>query len=162
MWATRALAILWPAIFSSRKRASASTSGSSGTTRRPEAARPALMIVELVDGDELGLLDTLDHELRDAVADAHVVVRRWVGVDEHNHQLAAIAAVDEPRRVEAGNAVVGGEAAAGQHEAGVTIGNGDADAGTDARPSPAGLERDGLRCGEVGPGVTRVGVAGEG
>ena len=48
-----------------------------------------------------------------------VVVLRRVGVDEQHLELAAVLRVDEPGRVQAGDAVLEREARAGQHEPGV-------------------------------------------
>ena len=82
-----------------------------------------------------------------------------VGVDEQHLELVAVAAVDEPRRVEAGDAVPQRQAAAGLHEPGVALGDGDRDArsGTRARP-PAGASVTRL-AGHAGRGRRRPGLA---
>ena len=64
-----------------------------------------------------------------------------VGVDQEHLELVAVAAVDQPGRVEAGDAVLEGQAAAGLDEPGVPGGEGDGDAGRDEGPAAAGAER---------------------
>src|SRR5579859_4497446 len=105
MCATRALVMACPAILSSRKRASASTSGNSGTGGT-EPAFAALMIVEGIDADELGLRDRLHDELGDPVTAANREGIGRIGVDQQHPQFAAVAAVDQPGRVETRHPVV--------------------------------------------------------
>ena len=57
-----------------------------------------------------------DQELRDAVARVHVKGVMTVGVEQDDAHLAAIAGVDEARRVDQGDTVLGGEAGARQRE----------------------------------------------
>ena len=66
------------------------------------------------------------------------VLGAGIGVDEDHLQLVAVAGVDQSGRVEHGQAVAQGEAAAGQHEPGMTGGTATATpVGTRARPPAA-------------------------
>ena len=64
-----------------------------------------------------------------------------IGVDQDHLQLVAVAGVDEPGRVQHRHAVAQGQAAAGQHEAGVAGGHGHGHARRHQRPAAAGLQR---------------------
>ena len=102
-----------------------------------------------------------DHELRDPVAAVHEVRLVRVGVDEQDLQLAVVLGVDEPRRVEAGDAVAERQPRAGQDEPAVPGRDRDGDAGRDEGAPAAGPEADVLACREVVAGVVVVGGRGE-
>ena len=110
---------------------------------------------------ERARLDRLDHELRDPVAAVDLVGRRRVGVHEHHPQLVAIARVDEAGRVQHGHPVLQGEAAAGQHEPGMTRRDGDREPRRHDRPASAGREGDVLTGAQISAGITRSGVRGQ-
>src|SRR4051812_9666591 len=83
-------------------------------------AEPALAPLgdgQLVDLDQAGVLDGLEHELRDALAPHDLEVLGRVGVDQQHLELAPIAGVDQAGRVQAGDAVLQCEAAPRLHEA---------------------------------------------
>ena len=78
-----------------------------------------------------------------------------IEVDQQHLQLVAVAAVDEPRRVEAGDPVAQGQPAARLHEPGVALGQGEGDAGGHQRPPAAGRQRGVLAGQQVEAGVAR-------
>src|SRR4029077_18540000 len=94
--------------FPSRTRAS--PSGAAEAAGTPFAGR------QLVDLDQVGMLDALDHELGDAIATRDRGGRAIV-IDEQHLDLASITAVDQSGRVERGEAVAEGEPRPWQHEA---------------------------------------------
>src|SRR5206468_12356289 len=78
-----------------------------------------------------------------------------IGVQEHVAQLAAIARVDQARRVDDREAVARGEPGTRLDETGVSLRNRDGQTGADER-SLARSELDALARREIEPGVTRV------
>jgi len=85
--------------------------------------------------------------LRAARAEAERDRRRRVLVDQQHPELAAVAGVDQPGRVDDPDAVPGGEPRAGLHEAGVPLRDGHRDAGGDHGPLP-GSKRDAVTGGD--------------
>ena len=79
-------------------------------------------------GCHVDLGHRLHHELRDPVAAADLERLGGVEVHEQHLELVAVARVDEPRRVEAGDPVAERQAAAGLHEPGVALRDGERDA----------------------------------
>ena len=80
-----------------------------------------------------------------------------IGVEQVDEQLAAVAGVDEPGRVDDRDAVLRGEPRARLHEAGVPLGDRDGEPGRDER-ALTGRELDTVAGAEVEPGVARVGA----
>jgi hypothetical protein len=77
--------------------------------RGAEAANPTLALRQLVDLDELDGGKLENHELGDPHARLDDEGLRRVGVEEIDEELAAVAGVDEARRVDDRDAVLGGE-----------------------------------------------------
>ena len=104
------------------------------------------------------MLDPLNDELCDALTahDAKGVL--GIGVDEQHLELAAIAGVDETRRVEARDPVLQGEPAAWLHEAGIPDGYCNGGAGGHERSSATRRELDVVARDEVGTRITVGGV----
>src|SRR5690348_14042747 len=73
------------------------------------------------------------HELRDPVPHRDLESGTPVGVQQQDAQLAAVAGVDQPRRIGQCDAVLGGEPGARQNEPRVACGNRNRDARADAR-----------------------------
>ena len=61
-----------------------------------------------------------------------------IGVEQHDLELAAVAGVDEARRVHDRDAVPRGEPGPRLHEAGVAVGDRDGETGADERPARRG------------------------
>ena len=102
---------------------------------------------------------TREHdELGDPHPGSTVNALARVGVQEHDAQLAAVAGVDEPGRVDDRDAVPRGEARARLDEAGVAVGDRDREAGADGRPLPR-REHDALAGREVEARVAGVRAA---
>ena len=80
---------------------------------------------------------------------------RAVGVQQQDPHLAAVAGVDQARRVDERDAVPRGQAGARQHQARVALRDRDRDAGADARPLPR-ADRRGLGRAQVPAGVVLV------
>ena len=99
------------------------------------------------------------HQLGDAVAPVAPRSRPiGIVVDQDDLQLAAVARVDQPRRVEAGHAVAQRQAAAGQHEAGVPARDGHGHPGRHQRPGPPrGAATTSVRATRSAAGVARRG-----
>ncbi len=110
---------------------------------------------------EGGRFDPVNHQLGDAVAPLDLVGRERVQVDEQDPELVAIPGVDETGAVEHGDAVAQRQAAAGLHEPGVSLGNGDGDAGGDEGPAAGRRQHNAAAGDEIGPGVARPGVGGQ-
>ena len=89
-----------------------------------------------------------DHELGDPHPRLDDERLARVGVEQVDLQLAAVAGVDEARRVDDRDAVLRGEARARLDEAGVPLRDRDGEAGPDER-ALAGRELDALARGEV-------------
>ena len=107
------------------------------------------------------MLHGLDHELGDPFASCDLEVRRRIMVDEADLQLTSIARVDEPRRIEAGDAVLERKPTAGLHEPRVALGKGDGDARGNERAAPGSGQRDVLPGQEVDAGIAGTGVGRE-
>ena len=136
-------------------RAEAALPGSGAGVAEAAAAPVAR---ELVDLDEQRLLDPLDDELRDALAPQDPVLVVGIRVQQDDLHLVAVAGVDEARRVGDGQAVPQDQAAAGEHETGVPLGDGHRQPGRHQRPA-AGRGHDRILPGhQVETGVARPGV----
>src|SRR4051794_27475857 len=79
--------------------------GARSVAAAAEPAEASLARRKLVDGLERHRVDPLHHELRDAVSPLHRVPLVRIGVEEDHPNLVAVAGIDEPRRVEARDAV---------------------------------------------------------
>lgn len=97
-------------------------------------------------------------ELGDAVTAKHLEGFAGVGVDEHDPQLVAVAAVDEPGRVQARDAVAQREPAARQHEARVAVRQRKSDPGRHQRPPTARRKHGAIARNQVAPGIAWVRV----
>ena len=120
-----------------------------------EAFLAALAVRELGDLDRLGQRHRDDDELRDPhprLDDERLVA---IGVEQHDLELAAVAGVDEARRVHDRDAVLGGEPRARLDEAGVTVGDRNGEAGADDGPLP-GAELHPLAGREIEAGIACV------
>ena len=104
--------------------------------RRPEPALGPLRRRQVGRLDHLHRGHRQDHQLGDAVARPDVERLLGVGVQEHDHELSAVAAVDQAGRVQHGDAVAGREAGAGLDEPRVAGGDRDRQAGRDRAPPP--------------------------
>src|SRR3954454_16696374 len=80
-------------------------------TRVAEPALAAFGVRQLVDLDQVGVLDGLDHELRDALALRDLEGFARVGVDQEHLELAPVSRVDQAGGVEARDAVLRRQAA---------------------------------------------------
>src|SRR5690606_34430263 len=116
---------------------------------------------QLVHHDELGLLHPLDHQLGDSITSFDGEVLGRVEVDQQDLELVSVTAVDEARGVEAGDAVLESQAAAGLYEPGSAPRQGEGDAGWYQRSAATGREGDRLTGHQVGPGIAHVGVGGQ-
>ena len=135
--------------------------------RRPESlretaggtvpARAAGRTGEALHLDEPGLLHLLDDQLGDPVAAGQVDRLPRVEVDQQHLDLAAVAGVDGPGRVDDRHPEPGGEPGARVHQGDVPVRQRDRDAGRHQRPLPRlEVHVDGRH--QVGAGVTGVGV----
>src|SRR5262245_56930746 len=91
--------------------------------RRAEAALAPFRLGQLVDDAQLDLRHREHDELRDSDARLHGERAPAVGVEKDDAQLAAVAGVDETRRVDERDAVFDREPAAWLHVAGVAARN---------------------------------------
>ena len=123
--------------------------------RRAEAAVAARRAGQLRDLDDAPG-DGHDDELRDAHPGLDRERLGRVGVEQDHPELAAVAGVDQARRVDDREAVPGREPGARHDEACVALGDRDRDPGRHDR-ALAGLQRDALTGGEIEPCVARVG-----
>ena len=106
------------------------------------------------------VLDAQDDKLGDSVAWVDDIGRHRVGVHKHDAQLAAVPGVDQPRRIEAGDAVAQREPAPRQHEPPVTLGDGDCEPACHGATAPTWGKLDALSGDQVAAGVAVVGVLG--
>lgn len=125
--------------------------------RGAEAAIAADAVGKSVDGHESSSRDRHHDELGDPVAYRHVVRLARVRVEQGHLDLAPISGVDSARRVDDGDAVLRGEAAAGDDEGDVPLGERDPYAGADER-ALSRLETDGLGRDEIRARVPGMGV----
>jgi oligoribonuclease len=119
----------------------------------PEPAGSALGAGQDTGVDKIGPLDRLDDQLGDAVAPSHVVGGGGIQIDQEDLELIAVAGVDQPRGVEAGDAVLESQPAPGLYEARVPRRNGHGHARRDQRPSSARREQGVLPGQQIGAGV---------
>lgn len=88
-------------------------SGKSGLVRAEATATAepvgiAIRGRKLIDHDQVGLLDSLDHELGNPVATPNLEGLARVGVDQQHLQLTPIPRVDQAWGIQAGDAVAQG------------------------------------------------------
>lgn len=131
------------------------------STRRTVAARTTLRLVEFADLDEVGLLDPLDHQLRDSVTPGEHDGLVRIVVDEAYPDLAPVAGVDRSRRVHHRESRAGGQARPGMDETGVPGGQRDGYPGADNGPRTR-FENDVGGGDEIGTRVARSGIRREG
>src|SRR2546430_10471638 len=135
------------------------TNGRSSRARGPEAANAPLALGQLLGLDELELRHLQDDELGDPHSRLYEERFRAVGVQQHDPDLAAVAGVDQARRIDHGDAVPRGEPRAWLDGAGVALRNRNRQTGAYHRPLPR-AELDALASGQVEAGVARVGADG--
>src|SRR5262245_54766100 len=116
----------------------------SGRARGAETAEAAFGVVERVDLAPDDGLDALNHQLSDAITRSNLERLRRIGVDQQHPDLVAVAGIDEPRRVEARDAVLEREARTRLHEPRVPLGDRDRDAGRDRGTPTARLQHRAL------------------
>ena len=126
--------------------------------RAPEAAHASLAVGKLVDLDRVDAGNLEHDELRDPHARLDDERLARVGVQQRDLQLAAVAGVDQPRRVHDRDAVLRREARARLDEARVSLGDRDGEPGADQR-ALARCELDVLARREVEARVAGVGAA---
>src|SRR5581483_4729018 len=143
------------ATAAARRRGAEAPSGA----RRPEAADAALGGRQVVDLHELDLRQRHDDELGDPHPGLDDERLAAIRVQERDAQLAAVARVDEPRRVDDRDAVLARQAGARLDEAGVPLRNRHCEAGADER-ALSGRQLDPFACGEVEARVAGVGTPG--
>src|SRR5581483_10081334 len=130
-------------------------SGAPSDRRAPEAAHTPLARRQVVHLHGLDLRDPEHDELRDAHAGLDDERLARIRVQEDDLQLAAVAGVDEPGRVDDRDPVLRREPRARLDEAGIAVGDRDGEPGADERPL-AGPELDPLARREVEPGIAAV------
>lgn len=122
--------------------------------RVAEAARPSRGRIEGAGGD--GLPGDALHPRQDELGDAVPAEdRRGLGPEVHqqDHEFAPVVGVDRAGGVQDGDAVPGGEAAAGPDLNLESVGDGEAQSGRDEGARPGGNDEGFLDRGEdVGPG----------
>ena len=126
---------------------------------RSEAAIASDALGQSLDRDELRARDGHHDQLRDAVADRDVVAPLGVGVEQGDLDLAAVAGIHRPGRVDDRDPVLRRQAAARHDERDEALGKGDAHAGAHERALP-GFEPHRLGGHQVGAGVAGVRVGG--
>ena len=107
------------------------------------------------------MLDRYHDELSDAFPALHCVLVGGVGVDQQNFDLASVTGIDQPGSVQTGNAVLQREAAAGQHQTCVPVGQSNRGAGRDERSAAAGGEHGTDPRREIDAGVAGSCVGGD-
>ena len=126
-----------------------------GSQRSPDEPKPPSPRVRL---RQLARLDDLDRDRRndEQLGDAHPRLDREgllaVGVEQDHANLAAIAGVDHPRRVDDREPVAQRQARARHDETCVAVRDLDRDACSDSRPL-AGPDRERLAGAEIEAGV---------
>ena len=126
-----------------------------GAELQLETAVEAIERVDDLPGD---LLDALHDELGDAVAALDAEGRVQIGVQQRDHDLAAVPGVHRARRVEDGDAVLGGKSRARMDQAHPADGHGDGQPGAD-QGAGTGIEH-GIGAGaQVQPRVAGLGIA---
>jgi len=125
-----------------------------------EASSASFARLEAVHCHETGLLHPTDHQLGDPISPVDLVGRRGIRVHQYDRNIAAITRVDQARRIEAGDAVAGGEPAARQDQARVALGNLERDACCNGRPAPTrskdcARSGDQVAAGVAGPRIAR-------
>jgi hypothetical protein len=123
--------------------------------RGAEAAHASLGVGELVDDDELDGRDREHDELRDPHSRLDHERLTGVGVEQVDQQLAAVARVDETRRVDDRDPVLRRQARPRLNEARVPLRDRDREPRGDERPL-ARREDDAFAGGEVEAGVALV------
>jgi hypothetical protein len=145
--------------FSCRQRSTRPFQLRNAETRIREPAHAALARGKLLDLDELQLWDRQNDELRNSHPGLDQKRLFHIGVEQHDSKLAAVAGIDEPRRVHHRETVAGCEPGAGLDEAGVAVRDRDGKPRAD-EGSLAWRELDALAGREVQAGIPRVGALG--
>ena len=135
IWPGRAASIMGAGLTPEFSPTYAPTATARLPPRGAEAARPARRVVEALDLDRRGLHEGRDQQLGDPHPPGH---RERLGpqIDQNDPDLAAIVAIDGPRRVQHGDAVLGGKAGARPHLPLVAGRHGDLQPGRHDRPRP--------------------------
>lgn len=107
------------------------------------------------------MLDPLDHQLSDPLAPHDPELLGWIGVDQEHLQLAAVARVDQPGRVETGHPMGQCQAAARLDEPGVSGWYRDGQARRDEGSASAWLEHRTFAGPQVETSVAGTGVSGK-
>jgi len=111
--------------------------------------------VEAFNCHETDLLHPTDHQLGDPISAVDLVRSPGIRIDQYDPNLAAITRVDQSGRVQAGDAVPGGEAAPRENEPSVPNWDSERDPSWDRRTPAAGGQH------RVDPGhQVTAGVAG--
>src|SRR6478752_1830427 len=126
-------------------------------TARSVPSLPPRALRERIHVDEVHLGHPLDHELRDAVAAAHLERLLGVEIDEVDEELAAVPRVDGAGRVDDGDPVASRQPRAGVGERRIPLRQGYREAGGDQHPL-ARRQRDVDAGHEVSAGVARMRV----
>jgi hypothetical protein len=127
------------------------------TTGRSKTALSSNGVRQRVDLDEVGPLDSLNHELSQPVATSELDRTDRIQVDHDHLDLASIPGVDRPRSVDQCHATPCREPGPGVDERGVTKGQRDRRARGDDRPLPRS-ELNVNRSHQIRPGIAVVGV----
>jgi hypothetical protein len=81
-----------------------------------KAAGSARGFIEIINLENRGLFDSLNDELRDAIAAPDLKLFHPVGIDDYHGDFAPISRVDQAGRVDQGNAMPRRKAAPGKHK----------------------------------------------
>ncbi len=134
-------------------------SGHYNTPLEPKPPTPRSVSSSSVYLYEVDRGDFLDDKLGYAVAFVDLDVVGGVQVDEDNLEFSSVVGVNEARRVDYRQALLDGQAAAGLHEAGVAIGQGDGQPSRD-QTTFEGLQDAVLVGAQIQAGIGGMGVFG--
>jgi len=113
---------------------------------------------EVLPNHEDGLSRFENDKLSYSVPPTHEVSVVGVGVHEDDLYLAAVAAVDQTRCVEAGDAVICGQSAPRKNHRAVSLGKLDGHSGADTRAAAARGEFHICSRHQIGTCITGVGI----
>jgi hypothetical protein len=105
-------------------------------TGRTVSAGAARRSRQVVDDLEPGVLDALDHQLRDSVAAGQLHGILPIVVDHNEFDLTPVAGVDRSRRIHQPYAAAGGQAGPWMYESGEPLRQRDGHTGRDDRACP--------------------------
>lgn len=123
-----------------------------------ESSFAALARRELRREEEPSCLNLHDDELADSISPMDFVGRIGIEIYEHRLYLSSITRVDQTRSVEAGNAVINCQAAAGEDESRVALRDRHAETGRNERSTAARGEDDIPGRDEIRSSVSRMGI----